>query len=75
MKELDYGKGYQYAHDQPDAVADMDCLPASLKNRTVLPAEGAGVREGDQAEAGGVEGDEEEEGAGDEGRVTRDDDE
>jgi putative ATPase len=34
MKELDYGKDYQYSHDQPDAVADMDCLPASLKNRT-----------------------------------------
>ncbi len=33
MKQLDYGKDYQYAHDQPDAVADMDCLPASLKNR------------------------------------------
>ena len=27
MKELDYGKGYQYAHAEPDAVADMSCLP------------------------------------------------
>ena len=34
MKQLDYGKDYQYAHDQPDAVADMDCLPPSLKDRT-----------------------------------------
>ena len=34
MKQLNYGKGYQYAHDQPDAVADMDCLPDSLKGRT-----------------------------------------
>ena len=34
MKQLDYGRDYQYSHDQPDAIADMDCLPASLKNRT-----------------------------------------
>jgi putative ATPase len=34
MKQLDYGKDYQYSHDQPDAVADMDCLPSSLAQRT-----------------------------------------
>jgi putative ATPase len=34
MEELDYGKGYQYAHDEPDAVADMSCLPESLRGRT-----------------------------------------
>jgi putative ATPase len=34
MKELDYGKGYRYAHDEEDKVADMDCLPNSLKGRT-----------------------------------------
>lgn len=33
MKELGYGKGYQYAHDLKDKVADMDCLPDSLRNR------------------------------------------
>ena len=33
MKDLSYGKGYQYAHDQPDAVADMTCLPESLAGR------------------------------------------
>ena len=33
MKALDYGKDYQYAHDAPDAVAAMDCLPASLAGR------------------------------------------
>ena len=28
MKELDYGKGYRYAHDEAGGVAaDMDCLP------------------------------------------------
>jgi len=33
MKDLAYGKGYQYAHDQADAVADMSCLPPSLEGR------------------------------------------
>jgi putative ATPase len=33
MKQLDYGKGYQYAHDDPEAVASMDCLPESLAGR------------------------------------------
>jgi putative ATPase len=33
MKSLDYGKGYQYAHDLEGKVADMDCLPPSLANR------------------------------------------
>jgi putative ATPase len=34
MKQLEYGKGYQYAHEQRDAVADMACLPPSLAGRT-----------------------------------------
>jgi putative ATPase len=33
MKELDYGKGYRYAHDEPDAVTDMPCLPEALEGR------------------------------------------
>jgi putative ATPase len=33
MKELDYGKDYRYAHDEEGKVADMDCLPESLKGR------------------------------------------
>jgi putative ATPase len=33
MKTLEYGKGYQYAHDEADAVADMACLPPSLEGR------------------------------------------
>jgi putative ATPase len=33
MKELDYGKGYRYAHDEEGKVANMDCLPDSLKGR------------------------------------------
>lgn len=30
MKGLGYGAGYQYAHDQPDAVADQSHLPEAL---------------------------------------------
>jgi putative ATPase len=30
MKEIGYGKGYQYAHNYEDAVTDMSCLPDSI---------------------------------------------
>jgi putative ATPase len=33
MKELEYGKGYRYAHDEAAGVADMDCLPPAHKGR------------------------------------------
>jgi putative ATPase len=33
MKDLGYGKGYRYAHDEEDAVAGMDCLPEALRER------------------------------------------
>ena len=33
MKELEYGKGYQYAHEKEDAIAAMECLPTSLAGR------------------------------------------
>jgi len=33
MKDLNYGKDYQYAHEEPDAIAAMDCLPPSLAGR------------------------------------------
>ena len=33
MKELDYGKGYQYAHNTADKLTDMQCLPDSLEGR------------------------------------------
>lgn len=33
MKELDYGKGYQYAHDTKDKLTNMQCLPDSLLGR------------------------------------------
>jgi len=34
MKESGYGSGYRYAHDEPGAVADLQCLPDELKNAT-----------------------------------------
>lgn len=33
MKDLGYGQGYQYAHDLKEKVADMECLPDSLRDR------------------------------------------
>lgn len=34
MEQLNYGKGYQYAHDLPTKIADMQCLPDHLKDHT-----------------------------------------
>ena len=34
MKELDYGKGYKYAHDYDDKVTDLQCLPDNLAGKT-----------------------------------------
>ena len=34
MKDLGYGKGYQYAHDTKDKLTNMECLPESLIGRT-----------------------------------------
>ena len=40
MKELDYGKGYVYAHDTKEKLARMECLPESLKGtRYYIPGE------------------------------------
>lgn len=33
MKELNYGNGYQYAHDFDSKLTDMQCLPDSLEGR------------------------------------------
>ena len=33
MKNIGYGKGYEYAHDLEEKVADMECLPASLAGK------------------------------------------
>ena len=33
MKELNYGKGYQYAHDTKEKLTSMQCLPESLQGK------------------------------------------
>lgn len=33
MKELNYGKGYEYAHDTEEKLTHMQCLPDALKDR------------------------------------------
>ncbi|MBO4933712.1 MAG: replication-associated recombination protein A [Clostridia bacterium] len=33
MRDVGYGKGYQYAHDTEDKLTDMQCLPDSLLGR------------------------------------------
>jgi putative ATPase len=42
MKELDYGRDYQYAHDVEGRVADMECLPPSLAGRKYYQPTGEG---------------------------------
>jgi putative ATPase len=34
MRNVGYGKGYQYAHDSEEKLTDMTCLPESLIGRT-----------------------------------------
>ena len=43
MKGLGYGKGYQYAHDTENKVADMQCLPDSLRHRVYYRPTNEGV--------------------------------
>ena len=33
MKQLGHGEGYRYAHDEPEGVAAMSCLPEHLRER------------------------------------------
>jgi len=42
MKESGYGKGYQYAHDFPEGVADQDHLPEKLLGRKFYRPTGRG---------------------------------
>lgn len=42
MKDLGYGRGYQYAHQFSDRVTDMDCLPLSLSGKTYFTPSGEG---------------------------------
>src|SRR5262249_52957155 len=42
MKSLGYGRNYEYAHDLPGKVADMECLPQNLRDRTYYQPTGEG---------------------------------
>jgi putative ATPase len=33
MANISYGKGYEYAHDAPDHLTEMQCLPENLQGR------------------------------------------
>ena len=43
MKGLGYGQGYQYAHDLDAKVADMQCLPDNLRDRTYYRPTNEGI--------------------------------
>jgi putative ATPase len=43
MKGLGYGQGYQYAHDIEGKIADMQCLPDNLRDRTYYHPTSEGV--------------------------------
>jgi putative ATPase len=43
MKGLGYGKDYQYAHDTKGKIADMQCLPDSLRDRVYYRPTNEGV--------------------------------
>ena len=45
MNQLGYGKGYQYAHDLPEKMAAMQCLPDSLKDRAYYQPTDEGVEQ------------------------------
>ncbi len=45
MKDLDYGKGYQYAHDTKEKLTNMQCLPDSLAGREYYKPTDQGLEE------------------------------
>jgi putative ATPase len=45
MKDVGYGKGYRYAHDEPEGVGGVECLPESLRGRRYYEPKGAGEEE------------------------------
>lgn len=45
MEELDYGKGYAYAHDYENKLTKMQCLPDSLKDKEYYRPTAQGAEE------------------------------
>jgi putative ATPase len=42
MKDVGYGRGYRYAHDEPEGVGGIECLPERLRGRRYYQPTGAG---------------------------------
>jgi putative ATPase len=42
MDELGYGEGYVYAHDVPEGVGGIDCLPKALAGTSFYRPRGRG---------------------------------
>lgn len=42
MKETGYGRGYRYAHDEPEGVGGIECLPEALRGRRYYEPRAAG---------------------------------
>jgi len=42
MKDVGYGRGYRYAHDEPEGVGGIECLPESLRGRRYYEPKKAG---------------------------------
>ena len=45
MRDLEYGKGYQYAHDTEEKLTNMQCLPDALLGREYYRPAGMGEEE------------------------------
>lgn len=45
MKELDYGKGYRYAHDEENAITDMVCLSECIQDHVYYEPSAYGSEE------------------------------
>ncbi len=43
MKQLRYGEGYRYAHDEEEGVSQMDCLPEQIRGQRYYVAKDVGV--------------------------------
>ena len=53
MKQVGYGAGYRYVHDDPDAKGTMKCLPAELEGRTYYHGKGLKLDTNDTEEGDG----------------------
>ena len=45
MRDLEYGRGYQYAHDTEEKLTNMQCLPDALLGREYYRPAGMGEEE------------------------------